>query len=136
MSDTLETRETFVVYLSDWNCACSTLQRVSTRDPLNVVVPRSANAFYFCDVVSLRYVPQGETEAVKLQSEQLNKSPTYYVGAKIYTLGEAERAFPNDMIVKTLERDGFGTDHQIIRCRNGTWKALMETDVFLDEAAK
>jgi hypothetical protein len=121
-------RKTYVTFFYRGLFVDDTSSRpADSRDPHRVDVPDGAFAFQFFDRV------EGEADGVPVRSGALDRSPMYYVGAKVHTLDEVRATVPDSRIlVSNMEGNGWD---RVIQTRAGNWKPLGDGDVLLGDAA-
>lgn len=106
------------------------IRKVRTRDISKVKVPKNAFGFCFFDILSV--MADADGKKVLLESSQINESPMYYYGGKVYTIVELKRKFPNeDILINNLKTNGC---KKAILSRVGNWQLFQKTDVFIKVA--
>lgn len=120
----MTTRKTYVEFLLPGTFMPEMITReVVDRQVETLDIPKNAYAFSFYDVLST------EAEGELLESGELNKSGRYYVGARVLTLKEVEREYPNERIL--IDNIRFNHWDEIILCRTGNFQPPQDGDVFI-----
>jgi hypothetical protein len=105
-------------------------KEIPTRDPRKLEVPESAHCFWVYNKLFGVAIVDGQQ--VPFESDEFNRSPRYFIGAKIYTVEDLEREFPQKKGL--IETVGTSYDKRIIRCRTGYWEfPIRSDDIFIDE---
>ncbi len=99
------TRKTFVEFLYPGSFVDNvSTEEVQTRDPYSVKVPEGSFGFRYYDVVFATVVSEGET--VELESNELNRSKTYFYGGRIMTPAQVRKEYPKqDILLRNIENN-------------------------------
>jgi len=101
------------------------------RDPSKIEVPPGAYCFSFYDQIVGTIIESIGDKEIAVNSAQLDKSPTYYYGGKVYTVEELKKKFPNEQTLITNVE--INSCKRTIKCRNGNWRFFKDDDVLIEE---
>ncbi len=100
------------------------VKKVKSRDVLELKVPKTAFAFKFFGIKSTI------VDGIKLTSERLNISPTYFFGGRIMTLDEVCKELPDARtLISNMKCNHWD---RIIRCRTGNFQPFIKGFIFID----
>lgn len=122
------TLKSYVQFLSpESNEDDVSIEEVKSRNPREITVPKDSFGFRFFDLLTA--VVNYGGKSIPMVSEELNESPTYYYGGKIYTLAQIKRQFPMaTMLIHSVENS---PNKKAIKCRTGGWYLFEKTDIFI-----